>query len=168
MNKKVDKSRQKKMWYKALYTYITAQQSTYNKISSEWQVYRGDVSNFRWKEGGIELECIKPRIAKPLDSRLNTKHMTLLKDVHTYFFSKICLLTFFGTTRQECHYRKMGMICSTYKNVWFLTKVLVLWYLSNHHTYLGLFSKSCKFNVTESSSSFIYLFGIIANTNGLS
>ena len=56
-----------------------------------------------------------------------------------YFFSKIYLLTFFGTTRQECHYRKMGMICSTYKNVWFLTKVLVLWYLSNHHTYLTYF-----------------------------
>ena len=63
LNKKVDKSRQKKKCgIKALYTYITAQQSTHNKISSEWQVYRGDVSNFRWKEGGIELECIKPRI----------------------------------------------------------------------------------------------------------
>ena len=105
LNKKVDKSRQKKMWYKALYTYITAQQSTYNKISSEWQVYRGDVSNFRWKEGGIELECIKPRIAKPLDSRLNTKHMTLLKDV--LFFKNISV-DFFWYNKARVSLQKNG------------------------------------------------------------
>ena len=60
---------------------------------------------------------------------LNTKHMTLLKDI---LFFKNLSVDFFGITRNECHYRKMGMICSTNKNLWFLSKILVLWYLSNH------------------------------------
>ena len=77
------------MWYKALYTYITAQQSTYNKISSEWQVYRGDVSNFRWKEGGIELEMYQAKDCPTYG--FQTKHKTYdLAERCTFFQKSVC------------------------------------------------------------------------------